>query len=145
MGVFLNLLGMPWKTTLLLMMIGIVVQLHNPGVAGLPSAYSEEHLPILYSEEPWYKNNHPAHPALGQLVTGYLIPGHWFRNTKFFQVVFELGYTVLDLIPRQASVFICVTILDSQPLSLRHHGITRGQGNDGHQGQSCDNPDHVGD
>ena len=44
--------------------------------AGLPSAYSEEHLPILYSEEPWYKNNHPAHPALGQLVTGYLIPGH---------------------------------------------------------------------
>ena len=32
--VFLNLLGMPWKTTLLLMMIGIVVQLHNPGVAG---------------------------------------------------------------------------------------------------------------
>merc|ERR1711910_131036 len=76
MGVFLNLLGMSCKKLLLLMMLGIVVQLHNPGVAGLPSAYSDEHLPILYTEEPWYKNNHPAHLAPGQLVTGYLIPGH---------------------------------------------------------------------
>merc|ERR1711909_22339 len=81
MGVFLNLLGMPWKTTLLLMMIGIVVQLHNPGVAGLPSAYSEEHLPILYSEEPWYKNNHPAHPAPGHLTTGYTL-SHYVRKFR---------------------------------------------------------------